>query len=126
MSLSTDAKTQLHRAAPPMPKSYTPAELMQLAESPLATQFSWTIGAALHEFADIAWRKRSREHIDGSETTVKQSVTAPPRGRRPANLNYNRRNAGLKTITDGSSWRLGAQARQLEVPGPSLMTPMAV
>ncbi|KAJ6620212.1 hypothetical protein B0H10DRAFT_2216251 [Mycena sp. CBHHK59/15] len=112
----------------PLPKSYTPAKLMQLAQSPLAAQLSSSMNASLQAYAEIAIRKRSREHMErktAAAPVVSMSMPAPPR-RQPVVRSYNRRNVGSK-IVDESSWRLRTQMRtRLEVPGALPMISMAV
>ncbi|KAJ6615047.1 hypothetical protein B0H10DRAFT_2220684 [Mycena sp. CBHHK59/15] len=110
----------------PLPKSYTPAELMQLAQSPLAAQLSSSMNASLQAYKEVAMRKRSRGHMERKTAAAPVvSMPAPPR-RRPVVRSYNRRNVGSK-IVDESSWRLRTQMRtRLEVPGALPMISMAV
>ncbi|KAJ7126256.1 hypothetical protein C8R44DRAFT_734142 [Mycena epipterygia] len=111
---------------------YTPAELLNLAQSPLATQVSVAMRTALHgqEFAMNKRQQRSREYIQRKGTSTGATtnagalqkennnvmVVAPvaaPR-RRPigrATERSNLRRGGASKFMDAASWR-GQMTRQ--------------
>ncbi|KAJ7167447.1 hypothetical protein C8R43DRAFT_985340 [Mycena crocata] len=109
---------------------YTPAELMQLAQSPLSQRLSTRIHDALHgqEFSSIALSKkqqRSREYMQrqNQAADVKKVVVVTPRRRpvgRTAERSNSRRNATSKFM-EAASWR-GQTTRHME----ALPVPVAV
>ncbi|KAJ7485800.1 hypothetical protein FB451DRAFT_1231109 [Mycena latifolia] len=120
---SASSSRSIESISPP-PKSYTPAELLQLAQSPLATQLSTSMRASLEPLAELAQRRGSWGHRDGGTPTgaVVSKMAAPPR-RRSIGRSFNRKSPGLKVITEGLDWRLAAQARaRLEAPGRMIST----
>lgn len=105
---------------------YTPAELMQLAQSPLAKEQSAAIHAALQgqELVAIALSKRqqrSREYIQRGESKNSSTVVVvgpvPASRRRPvgraAERNTSRRNVASNKFMDAASWR-GQAPRHME------------
>ncbi|KAJ7512886.1 hypothetical protein B0H11DRAFT_2213437 [Mycena galericulata] len=111
---------------------YTPAELMLLAQSPLAKELSAATHAALHEpeFSAIALGKRqqrSREYMQRKEEQEKLKsgvniVVASRRrsvGRTAERSNNSRRNGASKFV-DAASWR--PTTRRME----ALPVPLAV
>ncbi|KAJ6550442.1 hypothetical protein DFH09DRAFT_1319939 [Mycena vulgaris] len=89
----------------PIPKLYTPVELMQLAQSPLTMEHYLTMRVPLGAFPEIARptppRVLTTERPDMG--SMFKNLTAAPRSQ-VGGLNYNR-NSGLNLITDVSSWR---------------------
>ncbi|KAJ7136637.1 hypothetical protein C8R44DRAFT_868768 [Mycena epipterygia] len=89
------------------PQFYTPADLLQLAQSPLAMQLSSSMQPSLQAFVEITTRKRPRERsVEGPARTrtapVIQLTANPPR-----RYSANRRNNLIvaSKIVDAASWR---------------------
>ncbi|KAJ6588641.1 hypothetical protein B0H19DRAFT_1100399 [Mycena capillaripes] len=129
--LSSRAASKPKRTLP----IYTPAELMQLAQSPLAKEISAVTHAALHGQEDLAAialskrQQRSREYMQrkNEEESKKVVVVAPVPAtrRRPvgrvAERNSNSRRSVTSKFMDAASWR-GQAPRHME----SLPVPLAV